>query len=113
MAIATVLQVGPTPHRTTVAGEGPLGLSPDDSATARGYRAVATLYHAYLTGLILTVGDTLRSYRTRQSSNPKDYSAARTSRSRARSTSGSPAATSDVMSPTASMSWMWTRSFRR
>jgi hypothetical protein len=30
------------------------GLSPADIATARGYGAVATLYHAYLTGLILT-----------------------------------------------------------
>ena len=29
-------------------------MSPTDDATARGYRAVADLYHAYLTGLILT-----------------------------------------------------------
>jgi hypothetical protein len=29
-------------------------LSPDDGGPARGFRAVATLYHAYLTGLILT-----------------------------------------------------------
>jgi hypothetical protein len=34
---------------------GPHRLSPADGAAAQGYRAVATLYHAYLTGLILTV----------------------------------------------------------
>ncbi|HVQ77298.1 MAG TPA: hypothetical protein VMT79_17375, partial [Candidatus Binatia bacterium] len=31
------------------------GSAGDDTPLARGYQAVAALYHAYLTGLILTV----------------------------------------------------------